>query len=327
MGEFGFLQHISPQFKKNLPLNVEGIGDDCAVIPFQNSLSYLVTTDLLIEDIHFILNKITPHQLGYRSLAVNISDIAAMGGTPHYAFLSLALPIHLSIEWLDAFFEGIRDLASQNNIFLLGGDTTRSEKIVINLLLIGTQKTATIKKRSHAQIGDVICCTGNLGDSGAGLKLLLDGRHMSDLLSRKLIDHHLHPQPHLSEGKWLAEQEGVHAMIDISDGLSSDIQRIMEESKCGAHIRVELLPLSQELVQVSKVHRWSAEQLALSGGEDYCLLITVDPTKFSSIKDHFAHTFSRPLYEIGTIETSSLLFTFHQKSYILQKSGFDHFKK
>lgn len=325
LGEFGFIHRFAPLFHFNQP-GVEGIGNDCAVIPYRDHLSFLVTTDLLVENTHFIKNQINPLDLGYKSLAVNLSDIAAMGGKPHYAFLSLGLPIETPIEWADAFFAGLRQLATQTGVMLLGGDTTRSSQIVINILLIGVIENSLIKRRSQATPGDIICCTGHLGDSGAGLKILLNEIPI-DAIRQRLIQAHVHPRPHLEEGAWLAAQSGVHAMMDVSDGLAGDIQRIMEESHCGAHLEIERLPVSSELRKACQSLGWSAENMALTAGEDYCLLVTIDPQDFPSIKEAYQRRFQRPLFPLGTIlSESTLIYTYHQKPFILNEEGFDHFK-
>jgi thiamine-monophosphate kinase len=325
LGEFGLIHRFAPLFHFNQP-GVEGIGNDCAVIPYRDSLSFLVTTDLLVENTHFIKTQINPSDLGYKSLAVNLSDIAAMGGKPQYAFLSLGMPIETPIEWVDAFFAGLRQLATQTGVLLLGGDTIRSSQVIINFLLIGVIETSLIKRRSQAVPGDIICCTGYLGDSGAGLKILLNKLPI-DRTAQALIQAHVHPRPHLEEGAWLAAQPGVHAMMDLSDGLASDIQRIMEESHCGAHLKVERLPLSSELRHACQSLGWSAEKMALTAGEDYCLLVTIDPHYFLSINEAYQRRFQCSLFQLGTIlPGSSLQLTHHQKPFILNGEGFDHFK-
>lgn len=325
-GEFKFIHHFAPLFRPDVSSGIIGIGDDCAVIPYQDHRSLLVTTDLLIEPTHFIKNLISPEDLGYKSLAVNLSDIAAMGGKPHYAFLSLGLSGDTPIDWMDAFFNGFKKLADEVGVLLLGGDTSRSEQMVINVLLLGMIDNAHIKKRSQAIPGDIICCTGYLGDSGAGLKILLEGLKLpQEKISNTLIQAHVHPRPHLEEGSWLAKQPGTHAMMDISDGLASDIQRIMEESHCGAHLEVEQLPLSPELHDASELFGWSANNLALTAGEDYCLLVTVDPQLFPSVSADYLDHFHRPLFRIGTIKSDpKLTYTFHQHPFQPNGQGYDH---
>jgi thiamine-monophosphate kinase len=325
IGEFKLIQRFAPLFHAHFPSGVEGIGDDCAVIPFQNELSYLVTTDLLNENTHFIKDKIEPLDLGYKSLAVNLSDIAAMGGKPLYAFLSLGLPPDIELTWMDEFFAGFRKMAEETGVLLLGGDTTRSEHILINVLLVGTIETALIKRRSAAQSGDFICCTHFLGDSAAGLKILLDDMPRGPA-EDKLIQAHIRPHAQLEEGKWLSHQEGVHAMMDISDGIASDLHRLLESSQCGARVEIERLPLSPELLEVCLEHHWKPETFALSGGEDYALLVTVAPDQFSDIQQAFCERFQRPLFQIGKMTGSQALeYILNGQNYLPEKGGFDHF--
>jgi thiamine-monophosphate kinase len=325
LGEFGLIHRFAPFFSSHFTAGVEGIGDDCAVIPFQKELSYVITTDLLNENIHFIKSKIEPYDLGYKSLAVNISDIAAMGGRPLYAFLSLGLPPDTPIDWIDKFFAGFRQLADTHHISLLGGDTTRNQNVIINVLVIGVITTAHIKRRSQAQVGDIICCTSYVGDSGAGLKILLE-ELPQNALTQPLVQAHVRPRPHVEEGAWLATQPTVHAMMDISDGIASDIQRIMEASHCGVHIEIDHLPLSTDLKQACQQFGWQAEHLGLTTGEDYGLLATIDSQAFPDLQQAFQHQFQRPLFPIGTISaTNTLEYTLNGKPFHLKESGFDHF--
>lgn len=328
IGEFEFIRRLAPRFSQNLPKNVEGIGDDCAILPYKDGLSLLVTTDLLNENIHFIRDKINPGDLGYKSLAVNLSDIAAMGGSPLYAFLSLGLPSDLNLEWCEGFLEGFHQLAKQEKVLLLGGDTTRSiNDIIINVVIIGEIETTKIKRRSTAKPGDLICCTGYLGSSGAGLKALLD-RLPLDNETLPLLREHLRPRPHLEEGRWLASQKSVHAMMDVSDGIDSDIQRIMEQSGCGAIIHLDRLPISQSLLHVAETYGWNVLELAAASGEDYCLLLTVDRDGYEQLNQRYSKQFTTSLFQIGEVTaTSSLQYLYHSKPTVLPKSGFDHFKK
>ncbi len=327
IGEFGFIEHISKSFIQNLPSGMHGIGDDCAVIPLDKDSSLLVTTDMLVENIHFIKNKISPHDLGYKSFAVNLSDIAAMGGEPRSAFISIAIPTEVEVQWLDDFYAGLKELADSENVLLLGGDTTKSStNLVINITILGEANSRLIKFRSTAKTGDYICVTDFLGDSGGGLKVLLE--NIDDVENVAfLVQRHNHPRAHLSEGKWLAAQEGVHAMMDISDGIDSDIQRIMQASSCGAIIDIEKVPISSHLRQISNRQKWCAEEIAITGGEDYCLLTTITPDRCQEIARNFQSVFHRPLYVIGTIVEKENGLQYHEndKSRNIQKHGYDHF--
>jgi thiamine-monophosphate kinase len=329
LGEFGLIKHFAPLFMQNLPIGVEGIGDDCAIIPYQLDKSLIVTTDLLIENVHFLRSKISPEDLGHKSLAVNLSDIAAMGGTPLYAFLSIAFPPDIEIPWVDRFFNGLDKLAKKEQVLLLGGDTISSpSQIIINILVLGEIKTEHIKRRTQALPGDFICCTGYLGNSGAGLKVLLENLPLNETTNFLIHEHH-HPSPHLRQGKWLATQPAVHAMIDVSDGIDSDIHRIMEQSHCGAEIDLDRLPISKELLQATKQFNWNAQELAATSGEDYCLLITVDPQGYEKLNQEYQSIFQYPLFQIGRVTEQVNLLSYYLKnqSIHLQQKGFDHFAK
>lgn len=330
MGELNIIQGVKELFDNPAPLGVEGIGDDCAIIPYGKESSLLITTDLLIENTHFLRNKIHPSELGYKALAVNLSDIAAMGGQPLYAFLSIGLPGNISTQWLDQFFQGIKSIADPFNVLILGGDTSRAESIVINFTIIGSIKTTHIKKRSHAKEGDIICCTGFLGGSAAGLRLLLENLPSDSPIAKRLIQDHYRPYPHVAQGQWLSHYPGVHAMMDLSDGLASDIQRIMEQSHCGARIQLDALPLSEDLVNISELYGWPAKEMAAIGGEDYSLVLTIEEKAFESIAEAYQNQFGHPLHQIGRIvsEREGLIWLgSHNESIRLKHKGFEHFKK
>jgi thiamine-monophosphate kinase len=342
LGEFAFIRRFAPQFADLLPEGAIGIGDDCAVLPGarpDDPLS-LLTTDMLVEDIHFLRARIPPADLGYKSLAVNLSDIAAMGGDPGSAYLSLAIPGDIDVEWLDAFFAGMRELADQTHVPLLGGDTTRSpDRLVINIAVLGQVTRERLKTRSAAQPGDIICVTGDLGDSGGGLRVLLEegaggewgGAGVQDQAAadeRQLVAQHHRPRPHLAEGAWLSRRPEVRAMIDVSDGIDSDLERIMESSGCGARVELDRLPCSEALRRVAAGHGWNAAELAATGGEDYCLLLSVAPEGIAELTAEFDGRFGRPLARIGEImpAETGLSYTEAGRSARRARRGFDHFR-
>ena len=328
LGEFGFIARMARPFLKSLPAGVEGIGDDCAVLPWTKRERLLVTTDMLIEDRHFIWKRIAAADLGYKALAVNLSDIAAMGGRPKWALLSIGIPAGIELDWLDEFFKGWREAAKPSGVRLVGGDTTKSPGgIVINVVVVGTVQAGREKLRSAARPGDIIAVTGTLGDSRAGLCVLLGG-DARDSDEARLISLHHRPRPHLEEGEWLGMRGGVRAMMDVSDGIDSDLRRIMERSNVGAAVDLEKLPLSPALVRVARRRRFDPIETAAAGGEDYCLLLTVAPENFESLSAAFARRFSRPLWAVGTIrpKSSGLRYFLHGRRTRLRSRGFDHFK-
>jgi thiamine-monophosphate kinase len=327
IGEFELIRRFSAPFQKSLPGGTTGIGDDCAVIPWKDGRSLLVTTDMLVEEIHFLREGIPPRDPGYKSLAVNLSDIAAMGGAPESAYLSVGLPGEIALDWIDEFFFGMRELADEEGVFLLGGDTTRSPApLIINVVVIGTVRSARVKHRSDARMGDTVCVTGQLGDSGAGLRILIEKTPMDDDASH-LLRRHYRPRAHVGEGSWLGAREEVHAMMDVSDGIDSDIRRIMERSQCGAKIHLDRLPLSRQLEHFAGRCGWDPVEIAATGGEDYCLLATVDSAGWADVAAGFEEAFGRPLTAIGSVTESGLSYMRGDEPAELGKKGFNHFTR
>ena len=286
LGEFGLIDRIRKMTSVPDPSWV-GIGDDCAVIPLSPETGgapasdLLVSTDMLVEGTHFLMEDISPRQLGWKSAAVNISDIAAMGGKPIATFLSLALPKTLPEQWMQEFMEGYNGISEKYGAALLGGDTTCSpDRICINVTVLGTCPRGKAKLRSAARPGDLVCVTGTLGDSAAGLKLILSGLKGA---APRLMDRHYTPTPRVEEGLALSCLPGVHAMMDISDGVGSDLRHILDESGVGARIDTAKLPISEELQDLCSEKGWDPKELALSGGEDYELLFTMDPQETPDI--------------------------------------------
>lgn len=329
IGEDSLIRRIQSRVTDFKQDGAVGIGDDCAVIPQTVDKSILMTTDLLTEDVHFLRSAIAPRDLGHKCLAVNLSDIAAMGGTPTAAFISMALPRGLDVEWVDQFFEGFLELAKRHDVQLLGGDTTASmSEITINVALMGEIAPGNVKLRSTAKNGDVVCVTGCLGDSAAGLKLVLGkGLKPFNAVEKTLVDLHHRPEPHVQIGQWLGKQTGVHAMMDVSDGLITDIRRLILASQCGVRISMEKLPVSQSLSQVAGQRGWMADELALEGGEDYCQLLTVAPEKFGILAKDFSEEFGQSLFDVGEITSvkNESIFLRNGEPIVFTKDGFSHF--
>lgn len=312
MDEEALIEHLAKLFPAKAPL--VGIGDDCAVIPGNHKEAWLVTTDALVEGVHFLKEQIDAIDLGYKSVAVNVSDIVAMGGRPKYAFLSIALPKSTESSWARLVMEGIKKACDKWDILLLGGDTVGSKRdVFISLTLIGSAAQEKIKYRSKARGGDLICVSGYLGDAGGGLKALQQGTLKTKEVNH-LIEAHFQPNPSPAQGMWLGAHEEVHAMMDISDGLECDLRHLLKQSEKGAVIELELIPLSPTLSKVSTKEGWDALQLALTGGEDYCLLFTVAPESFETLQHAFQSQFHTPLFCIGHITDKS-------RELLYQKSG------
>ena len=270
-GEFGFIDFIRSHFPDHD--GTIGIGDDCAVMPTGEG-ELLFSTDLLMEGVHFLRNESSPEDVGWKAAAVNLSDIAAMGGTPVATFLSIALPKDAQGEWAERFIEGYTDISRQYDVPLLGGDTTSSLRdIAVNVGVLGRCPSGRRLMRNGAKVGETIYVTGPLGDSAGGLQAILKGIERTEDVTR-LICRHKRPIPRIEAGKILMESGKAGAMMDISDGIGSDLRHIMKASGVGAVIDLERLPLSPELVSVCKEQGWDIYEMATSGGEDFELMFT-----------------------------------------------------
>lgn len=329
IGEFGFIKRISRGCLIRSDNIIKAIGDDAAAfIPEPEQLA-LITTDLLVERIHFLRETITGFDLGYKSLAVNLSDIAAMGGTAKEAFISIAIPDDCQLNYLEAIYDGIKDLAAKYDVNVLGGDTTRSKvDLIINIVVQGSAPRKELLCRDAAEPGDVIFSTGFLGDSKAGLHLILNHIEADTASLKALLKAHCVPEPHLREGRFLARQPGVHAAIDTSDGLSSDLAHIAEESRVGARLYADKIPLSKPLKDFALRFDFDPLDYALSGGEDYTLLVTISPDGADRIENAFNKRFNRPLFAIGEIIAKKRIELSYQNGETkpLALTGWDHFK-
>lgn len=340
IGEFGLIKRIAEKAKRKDKSVLVGIGDDAAVIDVRSmhALPLLVTTDSLVEDIHF-RRDYPPDALGWKALAVNISDIAAMGGVPEYYLLSLSIPDDISVEYMDRFFSGMVDAARKYGLSLIGGDTTSSpDKFYISVTVLG-KSGEKVLLRKGARAGDVIFVTGTVGDSALGLRILeeqiQDSRfkiqgEKSKIPNPKLktknslIDRHLRPTPRVKEGIQLAKSGMVTSMIDISDGLLSDLGHICEESNVGAEIWGEKLPLSRCFKALSG--SYGGVELALSGGEDYELLFTVRSQNVKSFMDVTEGIKYTPIGKILKDRVVEVIGTDGSR-YIPEISGYEHFRE
>lgn len=323
IGEFELIDRIKTVFPQ-APVGIVGIGDDCAVVPQCDGWETVVSTDMLVEGSHFLLDKITPYQLGWKAAASNFSDIAAMGAEPVGSFLALGLPQRLlQTEWTDEFIRGYKDISARFGFPLLGGDTTRSEGgASICVTVMGRVRKGDAHLRGMAQIGDYLCATGLLGDSAAGLDIVLNGASEACDADYLLGRHYL-PTPRIREGMIIGATQGVHAMMDISDGIASDLRHMLRASGVGAEIDCRALPLSKQLLAA---YPERAVEFALCGGEDYELLFTASQGAVDALKD-------LPVTVIGRItecgpEGAEIKYIGLPEGLDSKKlCGYDHFKK
>ncbi len=311
--EFDFIQNIKDRY------GLDRIGDDCAVLPKDAETDLVITADLLLEDIDFRLDWTTPAKLGRKALAVSLSDIAAMGAQPKWAMLTLGVPETVwKAGFPDAFYEGWFSLAREYGVELVGGDVSRTpDKIVINSIVGGETPKGRAILRSGAKPGDVIAVTGELGGAAGGLRFLLGGGQMNEAPT-SLIDRHLLPVPRIKAGINLSAL-GVSSMIDISDGLSSDLAHICQASGTGAKIFAESIPADDKLSRLGMTDEQILE-IALNGGEDFELLFTIEAEKFSGLDSLLVSAVGEVTAKAGIIE----LIRDGKKS-VLEPKGYRHF--
>jgi thiamine-monophosphate kinase len=276
MREFDFIEKIrrlKPFFFNPV---IKGIGDDCAILPFNNTHDMIITADSLCEGVHFKRDYFTPRQIGAKSAAVNISDICAMGGVPKYALVCLGFPKSTDQKYIDSLYGGIMDFMGNYSTDIIGGDTISSPQITISITVIGLVERDMSLRRDRAKAGDRIFVTGFLGDAHAGLKVLSGKR------KRRMRDHeylpvqkHLAPRPRYMEARQLLSSGLVKCCIDLSDGIASDLARVCEQSNAGAVINADNLPVSYSAAKIADDNDDDAADYALYGGEDYELLFTV----------------------------------------------------
>lgn len=302
LGEFGFIERIGAGCLIRRDRVVRAIGDDAAAFSVPAGELVLLTTDMLVEGVHFLRKAASAEELGAKALAVNLSDIAAMGGTAREAFVSLGVPSDVSVDFLDGIYQGMRDLAREFDVNILGGDTTGSGRdLILSIAAVGSAPEVEMLRRDAARPGDRIVCTGPLGDSRAGLHLILNDFPADSEALTAVRNAHIRPRPHLREGRFLAEFGGVHAAIDVSDGLGSDLGHILRESVAGARIFEAALPISDALREFCRRFDRDPVREALAGGEDYVLLATVAAERADAVADAFRERFGRPLFDIGEI--------------------------
>jgi thiamine-monophosphate kinase len=327
LGEFGLIDLFEKRAGRSLTAQELGIGDDCAVLEPPAGERMLWTTDMLVEDVHFTRDTLCTQgaetkaaanahlratrtaALGWKSLAVSISDVAAMGGTPRAALLALGLPADTSLAFVTDFRDGFLRCARTYNIRLMGGDTVSSRHAIsIAVTVLGHTTNRRVVTRAAAHPGDVVFCSRTLGDSRAGLALLEHASFAAGAPDKTLKDPllraHLEPRPQVALGRWLAEN-GVTAMIDISDGLVADLGHICHMSHLGALIEAEKLPISEAARAAGRKLRQDPVDWALYGGEDYCLLFTVDSGAAHELPRRVKQALDVEVYRVATLSSTA----------------------
>lgn len=277
IGEFGLIERIHTRAGRTSYPVVIGIGDDASVLDVGSRNQAVTTTDMLVEGVHFLREAIDPFDLGFKSHAVNLSDIAAMGAVPAQSFLSFGLPGDMDVEIIDTFMDGFMEVGE--GVPLSGGDTVSSpEGWIISVTVIGIAPAGRVLRRDAAEPGDAVWLCGPVGDSAAGLSILLGrSRQVSDENTAFLVQKHNRPLPQVRMGRILLEAGISNCAIDVSDGLLQDLGHICESSRIGAELQLEEIPLSRSIRDLAAANQVDPYSWALRGGEDYSLLFTVKP--------------------------------------------------
>jgi len=311
MNELVFQQYL----KQNFPFSRgHGIGDDASVVCSENT-HQLITTDLLIENIHFRLQDIDMKSLALKALAVNLSDIAAMGGIPQYFYLGLGYSRAPVWDEMKKFFQGLKSGCRKWNLELAGGDFSHSSQLFISITMVGKAEQPVY--RHNARTGDLIAIIGHIGASALGLELLSNGIQIEPWTTR-----HQKVIPHLQEGQILSKY--VNSMIDVSDGLVIDLKRILIASGKGGRLYYEKLPIHRSMKKVCHEYHFDEQDLVLSGGEDFALVFTISPEREIELRQENIR------YQIiGEVvsKKNQLTITHNGKPLRIKKSGYDHFKR
>jgi thiamine-monophosphate kinase len=333
VGEFGLIDRISANFPINNPNTVKGIGDDAAILRGGDE-SIVVSTDMLLEGIHFDLSYMPLQHLGYKSVAVNVSDIAAMNARPEQIVISLAISNRFSVEAVDALYEGIRAACNNYNVDLVGGDTAASVSgLVISITAIGRAPKEKIATRGGAKANDIICVTGDLGAAYMGLQVLerekqvfLTNPEMQPDLERYeyLVGRQLKPEARMDIIHELADKNCVPtSMIDISDGLASELLHLSKNSGLGVKIFEEKIPLDNLTYETAIEFKLDPLTCAFNGGEDYELLFTISPADFEKLKNHPDIHFIGHMHDNAN---QNVMISKQQTVVPISAQGWNHFK-
>ncbi len=320
--EFELIENLRQKY------NLSKIGDDCAVLPKNSKTDLVITTDLLVEDIDFKLEWSKPEFIGHKAAAVSLSDVAAMGAKPVWAMLSMGVPEKVwKTDFVEKFYEGFFRLHKKFHVEIIGGDVSRTpDKIVIDSIVAGEVKKGKAVLRSGAKVGDLIYVTDELGGAAGGLKLLENG-FLYDLSERSwrksLLLKQLHPFPQISSGEYLNANNLATSMIDLSDGLSSDLAHVCRASNVGAQIFADKIPFDKKLKPLAESFAQKID-FALHGGEDFELLFTANPKKKIRLKKEYEKRGFSCIGEI-TANADRIELIHGEKSEILEPKGFRHF--
>jgi thiamine-monophosphate kinase len=327
IGEFGLIDRIAAVTGAAAG-TVVGIGDDTAVLDMGGDRLLLATVDIQVEGRHFIRSRTAPYELGRRTAAINLSDVGAMGGTPRWALVSLALPPELEVAWVEDLYRGLRDELGGFGAAVVGGNLSGSEAIVLDLTLLGDVPREHVMRRGGAQPGDHVLVTGHLGASAAGRFALDAGLDVSDLAVAAVVAAHRRPVPRVREGQAIAGAGCASAMIDLSDGLAGDVLHITRASDVGVRIDLEQLPIAPQTREIARRLDLDPLHLAVAGGEDYELLLTAQPGKVEQAKERVRAVAGVSLTSIGVVQEAAggCVFARGETTTPIEVEGWDHFR-
>jgi thiamine-monophosphate kinase len=322
LGEFALLDRLGVE-KLSVPGGWVGPGDDAAVVAFGGE-DLIVSSDLLLEGVHFRLSTTSPEDLGWKTLAVNLSDLAAMGAEPLAFTVSSAWPPDLDAQWVEDFYRGIEDAAGTLRCPLVGGDTSSGPTVFLAVTVLGKASRGEAVLRSTARAGQDLYVSGHTGESAAGLSFLEAGRAKE---AESLVRRHKRPEPRLGLGRLLAGRRLATAMIDVSDGLAQDAGHIARRSRVAVRIEAAAVPLSAALVAGARVLGRDALPLALSGGEDYELLFTAEPRSREAVAAAASEA-GVVVTRIGCTEEGTGAAVIDERGAVmkLERGGYDHFR-
>jgi thiamine-monophosphate kinase len=329
LGEFGLIARLTAGLSTR-PDVLVGVGDDCAVLDLGGDQVLLATCDALLDGEHFLRRVATPEQIGRRALAVNLSDIASMGGWPRFALVSLLLPADLPTAFMDGVYRGLRAEAEQYGAVIVGGNITGSATFGIDITLLGQARRGQALLRGGAQPGDALLMTGTLGEARAGVHLLLHPEIDAPApVAARLKAAQLTPVPRVPEGRLLATSGAVTAMLDISDGLAADLGHLCEQSGVGARLDASALPIPDAVQDAAQLAEQSALEWALFGGEDYQLLFTAPPVAVPRLIETLWIAVGTPISVIGEILSSEAGLTLRAQDGSIRPlppRGWDHLR-
>lgn len=335
LGEFSLIDTITAQVQLHQPSSVKGIGDDAAILQYPNDKQILVSTDMLTEGVHFHLSYVPLKHLGYKAAMVNFSDMAAMNAVPRQITVGLAVSNRFSVEAMEELYAGIRLACDKYKVDMVGGDTTSSQSgLVISITVMGYADASVVCQRGGAQNKDLLVCTGDLGAAYGGLLLLERERKVFEQTPEVqpdfagyeyLLERQLKPEARIDIVRALAEKKVVPtAMIDISDGLASEVLHLCKASQLGCHLYEDKLPIDPQSMQVADMFKIPPPTFALNGGEDYELLMTIKQSDYEKIKDDRRFVVIGYMMDKGT---GAQLITSSDTAIPLQAQGWDGIKE